>query len=55
MAMKNTTTDTVWVEVDAELIQAIDTLAHQHEHSVDATLQKCLIRGINHHSSQITR
>lgn len=47
--MNDSSTDAVWVEVDEELIQAIDTLAQQYDLPADITLQKCLISGINHY------
>lgn len=46
--MSETTADTGWVEIDAELIEAIDTRAQQHGVSFETALQKCLVTGVNH-------
>lgn len=48
--MTGAMTETVWIEVDVELIQLIDALSQRYGLSIDAVIQKCLIAGINHNA-----
>lgn len=47
-AGEGTTTTTALVEIDKELMEAIDTRAQHHGLSFDAALQKCLVFGVNY-------
>lgn len=39
--------ETGWVELDMELIRAVDAVAQRGEISTEAALRKCVIAGIN--------